>query len=141
MKHNLEMMPVYNEQYDRNYRSEMRIKRNHERRVAQTKRQMTALILIVSIVLFISLFLRVQLQSDAHGEDRNFSYKYYETITVTQGDSLWSIAQAHMDDDHYSSVNAYINEVRSINNMDRDASEITAGTKLVIPYYSTEFVQ
>lgn len=62
-------------------------------------------------------------------------YKYYKSITIESGDTIWSIAQQYMDDD-YLSVNDYIEEVEAINDISSD--KITAGNSIIIPYYSIE---
>ena len=41
---------------------------------------------------------------------------------------------------HYDSVEAYIEELCRINSLDADES-ILVGEYLIVPYYSTEFVQ
>ena len=60
--------------------------------------------------------------------------KLYMMYTIEQGDSLWSIAEEHVDYDHYDDIRDYVDEVVSINNLDNKNS-ITAGCNLVIPYY------
>ena len=68
------------------------------------------------------------------------AYKYYTDTVVKGGETLWSIADRYIDYDQYKSKQAYIDEVCCINNL-YDASEIRAGQRLVVPYYSTEFVR
>lgn len=60
--------------------------------------------------------------------------KLYMMYTIEQGDSLWSIAEEHVDYDHYDDIRDYVDEVVSINNLDNKNS-ITVGCNLVIPYY------
>ena len=60
--------------------------------------------------------------------------KLYTMYTIEQGDSLWSIAEEHVDYDHYDDIRDYVDEVVSINDLDNKNS-ITAGCNLVIPYY------
>ena len=64
------------------------------------------------------------------------TFKYYKNITVESGDSLWSIASENITDD-YESMDAYIEELCAINNL--DSTQIRAGRSLTVPYYSTEF--
>ena len=60
--------------------------------------------------------------------------KLYTMYTIEQGDSLWSIAEEHVNYDHYDDIRDYVDEVVSINDLDNKNS-ITAGCNLVIPYY------
>ena len=69
----------------------------------------------------------------------NEGFKYYTCVTVEAGESLWDIAAAHMDG-HYDSRDSYIAEVRSINHLD-EAGTIIVGQTLIIPYYSSEYIQ
>ena len=52
------------------------------------------------------------------------------------GDTLWDLAELYMDDKHYDTRMDYIYEVININHMMTD--RLTAGKKLIIPYYSDE---
>lgn len=61
--------------------------------------------------------------------------KYYTTIQVESGDTLWDIALEYRTVE-YSSIQAYINEVKDINHIIGD--EITSGCYLTIPYYAEE---
>lgn len=61
--------------------------------------------------------------------------KYFTTIEVKSGDTLWDIAQEYRTAE-YSGMEAYIDEVREINHIIGD--EITSGCYLTIPYYAEE---
>ena len=65
-------------------------------------------------------------------------YKYYTSIQVGHGDTLWEIANAHMPPE-YESVHAYMKEICETNNIADDA--IHAGQYLTIPYYSHEYLE
>ncbi len=69
---------------------------------------------------------------DAHNDGESAAHKYYTSITVAPGDSLWSIAARYMDD-NYESIHDYIDELREIN--DLDSNRIQAGQYLTISYY------
>lgn len=68
--------------------------------------------------------------------DDQVSFKYYTSIEIEQGDSLWTIACEHMSHE-YASVQDYIDEVKVLNNLKSD--DIHSGQYLTIPYYSSEF--
>jgi len=58
--------------------------------------------------------------------------KYYTSIEIKKGDSLWSIAKAYMSDE-YDSVYEYINELKTINELDSD--RINETEYLTVAYY------
>ncbi len=58
--------------------------------------------------------------------------KYYKTITIEQGDTLWSIAQEYKSGD-YKTTQDYVNELISMNGL--HSEQITSGQKLVIAYF------
>ncbi|MCM1494240.1 MAG: LysM peptidoglycan-binding domain-containing protein [Bacteroides sp.] len=59
--------------------------------------------------------------------------KYFTTIEVKAGDTLWDIAQEY-GTVGYADTEAYLDEIRSINHIIGD--EITSGCYLTIPYYA-----
>lgn len=62
-------------------------------------------------------------------------YKYFTSIEVEAGTSLWDIAEEYMTEE-YRSPKDYIQEVKNINHMKSDL--IYEGSYLCIPYYSAE---
>ncbi len=62
-------------------------------------------------------------------EDAN---KLYKTIEIRQGDSLWVIAEQYMDE-HYDSVEDYIQDLKDINHLETDCIE--EGNYLTVTYY------
>ena len=69
----------------------------------------------------------------------NDGFKYYTSVIVEAGESLWDIADDYIDG-HYDSRSSYIAEVRSINHLDENGT-VMAGQTLIVPYYSSEYVQ
>ena len=59
--------------------------------------------------------------------------KYFRSIEVQEGDSLWSIAEEYMTEE-YSSISDYIDDVKEINGFSKDT--MYAGCYLVIPFYA-----
>ena len=66
------------------------------------------------------------------------SYKYYTSVEIHAGDTLWSIASDYITDD-YENIDEYINEVCEINHI--SANEIHSGQYITIPYYSSAIMQ
>ena len=119
-------------------KSEVRIRNNKVRRQRIFRRQILLLGLFVALVLFIVSFLLSSFLSGATSDEYEPQFKYYKTITVHADETLWDIASNNISPDHYSNVNAYMNEICNINAL-RDSSSLNAGESLIIPYYSSEF--
>ncbi len=66
------------------------------------------------------------------------SYKYYTSVEIQSGDTLWSIASEYMTED-YKNIDEYINEVCEINHISEN--EIHSGQYITIPYYSNVIMQ
>lgn len=114
--------------------SKVKLNKMKRQRELQIKIALTAFMIIIIVflvVLFGSFF------SKAASNDLNTTYyKYYTSIEVHSGDTLWSIANTYCDS-NFDSMNAYISEVKSINSLTQE--QIIAGQYLIIPYYTTEF--
>lgn len=114
----------------RNYRRMLRLER--ERRQKLVKVGMTFMaIFAVFLICVVSGSMKTH---------ANNGFKYYTSITVEQGQTLWTIADDYMDYGHYKDKNAYIAEVESINHLNSDEMLLT-GRMLIVPYYSAEYVQ
>jgi hypothetical protein len=128
----------YNSAADRNLRSEMRIARNRKRREAIVRRQITVLILTVTVIIFTSMFMIGSFMSDAQADTYEPSFKYYKSVTVHSDETLLDIADDYYAPEQYSNISEYITEICRINNIG-DADMIKSGEALIVPYYSTEF--
>lgn len=69
--------------------------------------------------------------------DSETAYKYYTSIQIEPGYSLWSIAEENYTR-HFSSKKAYIREIKQINGLKNE--NLTSGQYLIIPYYSYDFI-
>ena len=61
-------------------------------------------------------------------------YKYYKSIVIEEGDSLWSIANEY--NYHTVDVHDYVKELKELNGLTSET--IHAGQHLLITYYDTE---
>lgn len=122
------------EMSDREYRA---YKRNIRRRRA-LKRKFALTAITLCLIMTCAISYHAIRSSATSGDDMNF--KYYTSITVQNGETLWGIADDYIDYSQYKNKNAYISEVMSINQLD-DASDIISGQKLTVPYYSSEFIK
>lgn len=62
-------------------------------------------------------------------------YKYYTSIQIQSGDTLWELANDYISAE-YTSVNDYIKEVKQLNSLKND--NIHEGQYLTVPYYSNK---
>ncbi len=122
------------------YRTEREL-RSYRRKIRRQREIRRNIILAVAAaaVLMIFAFSYHTFTSAASTDTDNISYKYFTSIRVETGDTLWSIAEEYADALHYASNKEYINEVKMMNKLGSD--EIVSGQYLVIPYYSYDFVQ
>ncbi len=119
--------------YEMLERSAYRSKRNQIIRKRLVRRRLFLLTLTIVLVLVLSLSYKAIL-SEANTGDTPEYFKYYTSIEVHYGDSLWSIAEEHLGC-KYASATDYIDEVMQINHLKDDT--LIAGQYLIIPYYST----
>lgn len=86
----------------------------------------------ICLLLCSALLCGTMIRGKAAGEHR---MKYYTSVRISKGDSLWTIAVTHMGEG-YDDVRAYIEEVKALNQLTSD--RIHAGQYLLLPYYSHE---
>lgn len=73
--------------------------------------------------------------TNSNAKEEHDNYKYYTSIQIQEGDSLWGLAQEYGATAYINSED-YIAEVKEINHLQGD--EIHSGQYLTIPYYSAE---
>ncbi len=96
------------------------------------RRLIIILIAIISVTA-ISRGIMVSAQGEEEQEDL---YKYYTTIHVQAGDTLWDIAGRYTDGSDVSQKD-YIAEIRQVNGLKGDT--VYAGQALTVIYYSPEY--
>lgn len=114
----------------RNYKRMLRLRRERRRRC------MTALGIVLAtlcVVCFCSMSYGALKTKASSG------FKYYTSVTVAAGETLWELADSYVDYDYYKNKSSYIAEVQQINHLDEQGS-ITAGQVLILPYYSAEYI-
>ncbi len=115
-------------------KSERRIWNNKIRRQEERKRHLYLFLFTFCLIIGLSMTAGVFL-SYAKGKNEREVLKYYKSIAIEKGDTLWSIALKNTDANNYD-VNAYITEVKRMNGLRDDT--ITTGMYLVVPYYPQE---
>lgn len=116
--------------------SERRIKNNRLRRNRQIRRNLSMLMMTVVLTVGFSVMF-FSFKAKAQSSETPLFYKYYKSITVGGGDTIWDFAKLYADTDFYESYECYIKEVMDINHLKDD--QIVYGQHIIIPYYSNEF--
>ncbi len=105
--------------------------RRKERRMRKI-RTMTLLILVIAVTAIITL----RFSADRTDAVSVPTYKYYTTVEVNQGESLWSVAEDHMTEG-YDDIYELMGEIYDINHLKSETLDV--GQKIIVPYYSTEY--
>lgn len=104
------------------------------RRTAVLNRQFVFGVFVISLIIIGSLIFGASKTQAAPAEP---SYKYYTSIRIEQGETLWNIANEYMTEE-YASTDEYISELCDLNRISPD-HPIHAGQYLTVPYYSSEY--
>lgn len=129
---------LYRQQQIRRRRSVVCARRRRAT-VARQRRTLafTALAMVFGVILAVSVLSTSTL---ATGTDHASSmYKYYKEIYVESGDTLWSIAAQHTDGSIVE-IRECIDEICSVNDLN-SLETLKSGTYIIVPYYSSEYMQ
>ena len=106
------------------------------KREAVVRRQRSVLAIAIILVVTLGILLGSSINALASSDKDISSYnKYYVSIRVESGDTLWTIADEYVEGFNLSKTD-YIQEVCQINGISED--NIKAGDHIVVPYYSQE---
>ena len=108
------------------------IRESREREAVNGEKKVLCIALCIAVIIVIGSFLLGSVRAQAASAE--VTQKYYTSIQINSGDTLWSIAEDYITED-YRDMNEYIDEVCSINKICRD--EIHAGAYITVPYYSS----
>lgn len=102
------------------------------------QQRIRSLISICALIFSIIVLFSVSgLDTNARSTTDKQEYKYFMNYELEHGDSLWSVASDNYDE-HYDSIEEYIEEICIINSISVD-TELIAGSSLIIPYFSYDF--
>jgi len=124
-----------NRNIDLKSKSDVRIRKNRIKRQRELRNH---ILLFLCTICFISILTITFGSFLSKAKDANTeapTYKYFTSVLVQPGDSLYSIASANANIDQ--TMDSYIDEVIHINSLEDDT--IHAGEYIIVPYYSTEF--
>ena len=121
----------------RNYNPNVseRINKSLNRREAVSKREKK--ILSIIFILFVSTIILLSSSIHAFAQMNNNKplNKYYTSIEVSEGDTLWNIADQYIGSSNIDKKE-YIEEICELNSLNN--GQIHAGNHIVIAYYSNE---
>ena len=109
-----------------------RANRSLARREAQVRAQKWCIALTIVFALLVGVMWCTSLQIFEGEEEMVVVNKYYKTICVEAGDTLWDIAGEYVEGTDVSRQE-YIEEVCRLNGLEGD--EIQAGEHIVVAYY------
>ena len=124
------MRRVYNEKISQKANESL----NRRAHKVMVQKRVIALvgILIVSLLILLGSSIR----TFASSRNNEPLHKYYTSIRIENGDSLWSLADQYTVDGVYDR-DAFIEETRSLNQLS-DQNELHTGDYIVVGYYSTD---
>lgn len=93
----------------------------------------TGMITICCAILFSVMNSKARVSAD----NEEILYKYYKTVEIQPGDTLWELAEANYSEEKQT-ISEYIKEVKNINHISDE--KLISGYYIVLPYYSAEFV-
>ncbi len=88
--------------------------------------------IIFIILIVLCIFKGGTMIADAYADKTNEKHKYYESICIQNGDTLWSIAGQYISEE-YGNMDQYIKELMQINGLKTDG--IQTGNYLTVVYY------
>ena len=105
---------------------------NRRKRSVHVKKLFVGILYLFMIFGLSSFYGSVLVSSHDNAKDDPVRCKYYKSIQIHSGDTLWNIAEEYIADD-YESVSDYITEVKKINKLSSD--QIQDSQYLTVPYY------
>lgn len=102
--------------------------------VVRSQKRMIAIVIIIVISLGILLGTGINALASSKIDPSSYN-KYYTSIQIQDGDTLWSIADEYIADFDVTKEE-YISEICQMNHIHED--DITAGDYLVVAYYSKD---
>lgn len=110
--------------------SQKRLQRMRARRLQRLYRTVAIVLFTFFLVggIVSSIFTR-----DVQASSVDDGMKYYASIQIQNGDSLWSIADEYADE-HYTGRFEYVSEVAEINGIHMN-DRLISGEYIVVPYY------
>ena len=119
----------------RTYNDKISLKANesHTRRAQKVQMEKRLIVVIGIIVISLGILLGSSISAFASAREKARIHKYYTSIQLRQGDSLWELAGEYASTDQ--SEQEFIDEVCEVNGIS-ESNILHSGQYLVVPYYS-----
>lgn len=89
--------------------------------------------LLVSVLICSVVFGSIRAQAASS----DITYKYYTSVAIEPGDSIWKIAQEYKTEE-CGDMDAYVAEICKLNHIS-STDPIHSGQYLTVPYYSEDY--
>ena len=121
----------------RTYNDKISLKANESlaRRAQKVQMEKRLIVVIGIIVISLGILLGSSISAFASAREKARIHKYYTSIQLRQGDSLWELAGEYASTDQ--SEQEFIDEVCEVNGIS-ESNILHRGQYLVVPYYSDE---
>ena len=106
--------------YDMNDR-ELKIYKRKLRKQRELRRKCMTLVMTVCLIIICTVSYH-SISTSANTGEEEINFKYYTSVTVASGETLWDIADDYIDYNEYHNKKDYIKEVQNINHLDIDCS-------------------
>ena len=116
-----------------NYNISERANESLSRREAQVRAQKCCIAITIVFIIALGILFGTSIHVFASDNQSRELHKYYKTVQVEAGDTLWDMAGEYVEGTGISR-SAYIEEICGINGISED--EIYAGEYLVVVYYA-----
>ena len=119
----------------RTYNDKISLKANESlaRRAQKVQMEKRLIVVIGIIVISLGILLGSSISAFASAREKARIHKYYTSIQLRQGDSLWELAGEYASTDQ--SEQEFIDEVCEVNGIS-ESNILHSGQYLVVPYYS-----
>ena len=119
----------------RTYNDKISLKANESlaRRAQKVQMEKRLIVVIGIIVISLGILLGSSISAFASAREKARIHKYYTSIQLRQGDSLWELAGEYASTDQ--SEQEFIDEVCEVNGLS-ESNILHSGQYLVVPYYS-----
>ena len=119
----------------RTYNDKISLKANESlaRRAQKVQMEKRLIVVIGIIVISLGILLGSSISAFASAREKARIHKYYTSIQLKQGDSLWELAGEYASTDQ--SEQEFIDEVCEVNGIS-ESNILHSGQYLVVPYYS-----